>query len=283
MRGAAPSPRGTTIEAPGARWQVELRRILRGTGCQGAAGEPSFEEAELASTPHRLGASRMEILVTEFEQWPSVGSSPETPGNRVILRPLVLQDESAFDAAVQEFANDGHDFEFAFKYGEGTVFSEYVEALDRWSRGLDLPDEFVPNSFLVGVLGSKIVGRVSIRHVLNDYLAYAGGHVGYGVVPSERRKGLGSELLRLALPLASSLGIQRLLITCNDDNAGSARVIENNQGVFEGLIQDPLTSETKRRYWIDLPDGGSSLNPSSSRGLGSFLEATAPGASRGLP
>lgn len=166
------------------------------------------------------------------------------------IRPLTINDEKAFKYALEDFKNKDPEWEFAFKYDDSMPFPDYVKKLERWSLGLDLQG-FVPNTYLVGVVENRIVGRVSIRHVLNDFLASVGGHVGYGVVPSERQKGYGTKMLNLALPVAASLGISRVLVTCDDDNVGSRKIIEKNGGVFEGLVQDGSTMVTKRRYWIE--------------------------------
>jgi predicted acetyltransferase len=93
------------------------------------------------------------------------------------LRSLKSTDENAFKDALQDFKEKDPQWEFAFKYDDSIPFRDYVKKLEHWSSGLDLPDNFVPNTFLVGVIENRIVGRVSIRHVLNDYLATVGGHV----------------------------------------------------------------------------------------------------------
>jgi len=97
-----------------------------------------------------------------------------------------------------------------------------------------------------------IVGCVRIRFALTPALEAEGGHVGYDVRPSMRRKGYGTELLRLALPLLRAHGVTRVRITCNDDNTGSARIIERNGGVLSGHTRSPATGKTVRQYWIDL-------------------------------
>ena len=167
------------------------------------------------------------------------------------LRPLQVADADSFKRAVNEFAVKEPDFSFAFNFNPNGSFVEYVQLLENWTKGVNLPDNFVPNTFLVAVVDSDIVGRVSIRHELNDFLAKVGGHIGYGVIPSRRRKGYGNLMLKLSLPIASALGISNILITCDDNNLGSRKIIENNGGVFEGLYQDAQMDVAKRRYWID--------------------------------
>ncbi len=96
------------------------------------------------------------------------------------LRQIIVSDERAFRAAVADFKCYDPDWTFAFHFDEKTDFAKYVQKVKDWSEGKDL-GEFVPNTFLVAVVGSKIVGRVSLRHELNDFLLREGGHIGYGV------------------------------------------------------------------------------------------------------
>lgn len=85
------------------------------------------------------------------------------------------------------------------------------------------PDGFVPAHTLFLVEDNKrILGAINIRHYLNDYLLNYGGHIGYGIRPSARRKGYAALMLSLALPKAKELGITKALITCDKDNLGSA-------------------------------------------------------------
>jgi len=97
----------------------------------------------------------------------------------------------------------------------------------------------------------RILGSISCRHRLNDFLLNVGGHIGYGVRPSARRRGVATAALRLALEQAKSLGLQRALVTCKNDNIASARTIERNGGVLEDTRETP-DHGTVRRYWIDL-------------------------------
>lgn len=96
----------------------------------------------------------------------------------------------------------------------------------------------------------RIYGALHLRHTLNDDLLRTGGHIGYGIRPSERRKGYATKMLSLALPIAKSLGLNKVLVTCNMDNYASAKTIINNGGVLENEVQDG--DETIQRYWISL-------------------------------
>ena len=101
---------------------------------------------------------------------------------------------------------------------------------------------------------NKIVGVVQIRHDCNTFLAQYGGHIGYSVCPSERRKGYATQMLRLALPKCKELGIDRVLICCAQGNEGSRRVILHNGGKYESTVHDPERDQDLERYWIDLSD-----------------------------
>jgi len=141
---------------------------------------------------------------------------------------------------------------FLHYYQEGMSFGRYLEVLGEQERGVNLPPHHVPSTFLFAFVGQRIVGRVSIRHRLNDFLLRAGGHIGYVVVPELRRQGHATEILRLALQIACErFGVGRVLVTCDDDNIGSIRTIENNGGVLEDVINGPDLDKPKRRYWID--------------------------------
>jgi len=141
---------------------------------------------------------------------------------------------------------------FLHYYTEGMPFTTYLEVLAERARGEHLPPDHVPSTFLFAFVEARIVGRVSIRHSLNDFLERAGGHIGYVVVPEFRRRGYATTMLRLSVEIAlDKLGIDRILVTCDDDNVGSIRTIEKNGGVLENIISGPDLEKPKRRYWID--------------------------------
>ena len=95
-----------------------------------------------------------------------------------------------------------------------------------------------------------VVGAVNIRHYLNDALLRSGGHIGDGVRPSERRKGIATTMIGLALKECRKLGIEKVLMVCNKDNIGSAKSILKNGGILENEIIDD--GVVVQRYWIDL-------------------------------
>ena len=102
-----------------------------------------------------------------------------------------------------------------------------------------------------GVENERILWAIQIRHHIDHpNLIEAGGHIGYGIRPSERGKWYATEMLRLALPEAKKIGLQKLLITCDEDNIASAKVIENNGGIFERFVEKD--GKKMRRYWITL-------------------------------
>ncbi len=146
---------------------------------------------------------------------------------------------------------------FLHFYQEAMAFSRYLEVLDEQERGLNLAPQYVPATFLFAFVGERIVGRVTIRHALNESLERDGGHIGYVVVPEFRRRGHATRMLASALRIAREQhGLPRVLLTVDDDNVGSIRAIEKNGGVFEGMVRGADGDRPKRRYWIETSRSG---------------------------
>jgi predicted acetyltransferase len=164
------------------------------------------------------------------------------------LRPLRLGDEAAARAAHAELAADG--FSFLLDFDPGAPWAEHLALHERLRRGDDLPANRVRAAFLVAEAGGELVGRASVRFTLNDYLKQTGGHVGYGVRPAFRRRGHAGTILRQALVLLRADGVDRVLVTCDEGNVGSARVIEGAGGIYEDTREDRFEHTAKRRYWI---------------------------------
>ena len=119
-----------------------------------------------------------------------------------------------------------------------------------------VPQGKVPSTqyMLVREEDQKIVGMIQIRHCFNPYPEKYGGHIGYSVAPSERRKGYAAQMLKMVLPKCRELGLDRVLITCIRGNEGSRRTILKNGGVYESTVHEPEEDVDLERYWIDLTD-----------------------------
>jgi predicted acetyltransferase len=96
----------------------------------------------------------------------------------------------------------------------------------------------------------QVLGGIALRHELNDFARRVSGHIGYGIRPSARRRGLATWALGRMLDEARAAGLSRVLVTCAVGNVASARTIERQGGVFEGVADTELGRV--RRYWIDV-------------------------------
>lgn len=176
----------------------------------------------------------------------AVAGSP--PAQALRLRPLRDEDESAFAAGHRAMAAEG--FTFGLGYQQGKPWHTYLKEQEDHRNGRNLPLRHVPGTFLVAEVAGDIVGRTSIRFRLNDFLAERGGHIGYGVLPQYRRRGYATEILRQSLIIARAAGVDRVLVTCDQDNAGSRSVIESCGGVLDSIVtvdgEHPVL-----RFWID--------------------------------
>lgn len=130
-------------------------------------------------------------------------------------------------------------------------FQTYISRLRDKSLGIDIPENWVPAStfFLVDDT-HKIYGAVAIRHRLTDNLRIEGGHVGYGIRPGARNQGHGTKILALALDKIREMKIRDVLVTCNKDNIGSAKVIQNNGGRLDSEVEKD--GAIIQRYWIHI-------------------------------
>jgi predicted acetyltransferase len=167
------------------------------------------------------------------------------------LRRLTAADEAVFRRAYATWDTEQSlGFVFARGYDPAAPFSAYLTLLEDNRAGRNLPDGFVADTSLFGFKGPELVGMLAIRHELNDFLLRIGGHIGYGVLPPHRGHGYAAEMLRQGLVVARGLGIERALVTCDDNNPASARTIERCGGVYENSTDMGAGKPPKRRYWI---------------------------------
>ena len=131
-------------------------------------------------------------------------------------------------------------------------FAAWVERLRQQSDpSVPLPEGRVPADYWWIVEDDTYLGAITLRYALNDFLLEQGGHIGYGVRPTARRRGLAGWALGVVLQTAKDAGLARVLITCDDDNVASARTIESHGGALED-VRTVDGDRRVRRYWVDL-------------------------------
>jgi predicted acetyltransferase len=162
--------------------------------------------------------------------------------------------ESAFLAMLGDF--EAKDAPNAEVYAPArSDFAGYVEALTNEERGLNLRPGWVPctHRWLVDA-ACAIVAVVRLRHSIDTpFLAENGGHVGYDVAPSHRRKGYGHLALATALGEARRIGLTRVLLCAGQGNAASRAVIERAGGALESITYSAFWREHLCRYWVQVP------------------------------
>lgn len=132
-----------------------------------------------------------------------------------------------------------------------TDFTAMVEKLEGLSKGIGVEEGFVENSTYWLVNNNrKIIGAINIRHRLNEFYLSYGGQIGYGVRPSERRKGYGKEMLRMGLEICKNMGFEKILICCNANNIGSVKTIIGNGGILDS--EGMFNGEKIQRFWVTL-------------------------------
>ena len=155
-----------------------------------------------------------------------------------------------------DFAAAGQTLSKSRQPAQGESFAQFVQRLNDAPTATNLPPHLVPGTMWWLMDGDVVVGVFQLRHWLTPALEAYGGHIGYVVAPSHRRKGYATRGLELVLDECRRMGLDRVLITCNKDNIASARVIQKCGGVLENEGVDPSDGMPTQRYWIELAPAG---------------------------
>ncbi|MDO3413401.1 GNAT family N-acetyltransferase [Saccharibacillus sp. CPCC 101409] len=167
---------------------------------------------------------------------------------KLVKPQMELKDE--YLSFYQEWIESGEDMVPWVISKDPSDFQSMLKSLSDNEQGYGLPEGWVPDStyWLVNQ-DNKVLGAVNIRHRLTEYLNNAGGHIGYGICPTQRKKGYATILLELALKEARKLGISEVLVVCDAVNIASEKTIIKNGGTPDAdFIEDD--GNVIKRYWI---------------------------------
>jgi predicted acetyltransferase len=159
--------------------------------------------------------------------------------------------QASYLDALQEFQAEGRRLETPLEE-VAADFGSFVQRLRDRADRTRLKAGWVPSSDFWLIERNDYIGRLSLRHELNERLLQMGGHIGYEIRPSRRRQGYGKLILKYGLEQAKAFGLERVLLTCDEDNLGSRKIIESNGGRLEKIIEVEGWPEQVCRYWIYL-------------------------------
>ena len=157
----------------------------------------------------------------------------------------------SYAAAVNEYKNNHVDSYHFFEMEKRHIFNR----IENFRLGTNLPENYVSATYLWLIDNDEFIGEISIRHRLTSSLLRFGGNIGYGIRFSKWNNGYGTIMLANALTYAKEvIGLDKVLITCNNENVSSSRIIEKNGGILQDRIKNVIESKEilTKRYWIAL-------------------------------
>ncbi|MCK9524713.1 MAG: GNAT family N-acetyltransferase [Limnochordia bacterium] len=159
--------------------------------------------------------------------------------------------ENEWHSIIKEFEDAGEKMTPYSLKGSVDDYTEYLRITRDIANGVNLNGMVQADTyFLVNGESTRILGATNIRYALNDNLFSYGGHIGYGVRPRERKKGYAGKMLELALEICRTRGMERVLLTCDNDNIGSVKTMLKNGAALENEVQQE--NKIVQRYWITL-------------------------------
>lgn len=174
-----------------------------------------------------------------------------------LIAPEPIHEKAVMDYKA-EFEQYGDNMDGSGMLGLSKTFDEWYRMLKDNECEETVKEGYVPayTYLAMRVSDGRMVGTISIRLRLNDYLASYGGHIGYSVRKSERQKGYAKEMLRLALLKCKAEKIYKVLVTCDKENIASSKTILANGGVLENEVHEvhevPEGDSITQRYWISV-------------------------------
>ena len=153
--------------------------------------------------------------------------------------------------ALQEFQAEGRHLELSLEEVAAS-FGDFVQHLREQADRAKIKPGRVPNWHFWFIDGDDYIGRLILRSELNEHLLQIGGHMGYDIRPSRRRQGYGKLILKYGLERAKAFGLERVLLTCDEDNLASRRIIGSHGGMLENIIEVEQWPAKVCHYWIHL-------------------------------
>jgi len=166
-----------------------------------------------------------------------------------LVFPTIEHKQAAFDYKQEHIDRGEAHIHGSSGFMRADNYESWLEKII-WNKTQATPD-WVTGSVYFAIVDDKIVGTIAIRNYLNESLLNTGGHIGYGIRPSERRKGYGAKMLALTLEKCCALNLEKVLVTCDKDNIASAKTAMKNGGILDNkFIED--NGNIVLRYWINL-------------------------------
>lgn len=140
------------------------------------------------------------------------------------------------------------------RWTEQDLSEEYIRVCREYENPVTVPSHLVPATqfFYIRQSDNRIVGMIQVRHSFNDFPEKFGGHIGYSVRHSERRKGYSKDMLNMTLHFCREIGLERVMVTCINGNVGSEKTIIANGGEYESMVYWENKNVDLKRFWITL-------------------------------
>lgn len=164
--------------------------------------------------------------------------------------------EQSYRGYIEELGREErYPFQLDFEHDD---FASLLQRLEEFSNGTNIPNGSEPTSTYWLIEERELVGVSSLRHRMNARIRECGGHIGLGIRPSRRMRGLGTRLMALTLQKAHEAGIGEVHVHCHKDNEASARMILRNGGVLRSEVATGDPQTIVQRYTVQTTDDSAS-------------------------